>query len=49
MSDSESSENKNELIERLNQEMQDAECMCFTGRLSRLINVLVGYYSDIIY
>ena len=21
--------------------------MCFTGRLSRLINVLVGYYSDI--
>jgi Leucine-rich repeat (LRR) protein len=27
----------------LNQEMQDSICMCFTGRLSRLINCLNGF------
>ncbi len=36
-----------ELCNRLNEEMSDAECKCFTGRLSRLVNVLVGYYEDI--
>jgi Leucine-rich repeat (LRR) protein len=27
----------------LNTEMQDAECKCFTGRISRLVNCLSGY------
>jgi hypothetical protein len=27
--------------------MTDALCKCFTGRLSRLLNVLNGYYEDI--
>jgi len=31
----------------LNTELQDAECQCFTGRLSRLINCLNGFDSDI--
>jgi hypothetical protein len=25
----------------------DSECKCFTGRMSRLVNVLVGFFSDI--
>ncbi len=37
---------KLELYQRLNEEMDDAECMCFTGRLTRLVNVLVGFYDD---
>ena len=36
-----------EIIKILEQEMSDAECKCFTGRLSRLVNCLNGYYSDI--
>ena len=32
---------------RLNEEMIDSECKCFTGRISRLINCLVGFYEDI--
>ena len=31
----------------LNVEMTDALCMCFTGRLSRLINCLSGF-SDLV-
>jgi uncharacterized membrane protein len=31
----------------MNIEMTDALCKCFTGRLSRLLNVLNGYYEDI--
>ena len=27
--------------------MQDGLCMCFTGRLSRLVNCLNGFYDDI--
>ena len=27
----------------LNTEILDAECMCFTGRISRLVNCLTGY------
>ncbi len=38
---------KSELYKRLNEEMNDAECKCFTGRLSRLVNVLVGFFDDI--
>jgi hypothetical protein len=41
------SEHKDELWKRLNEEMDEAECKCFTGRLSRLVNVLNGYYHDI--
>ena len=41
------SPNKNELIKILNVEMMDADCKCFTGRLTRLVNTLVGYYDDI--
>ena len=31
----------------LNQEISDRLCMCFTGRLTRLLNTLVGLYDDI--
>ena len=31
----------------MNVEMADALCKCFTGRLSRLLNVLNGYYDDV--
>jgi hypothetical protein len=37
----------NEIKKILNQEMNDALCMCFTGRLSRLISPLVGFYDDV--
>merc|ERR1712070_1039612 len=33
-------ENGNEIKRILNQEMSDALCMCFTGRISRLLNCL---------
>ena len=39
--------NKNDLLEILNKEINDSNCKCFTGRLTRLVNVLVGYYDDI--
>jgi hypothetical protein len=35
------------LIKRLDEEMIDSECKCLTGRMSRLVNVLVGFFSDI--
>jgi hypothetical protein len=35
-------ENGNEIKRILNQEMSDALCMCFTGRISRLIDCLNG-------
>ena len=43
-----SHEDSNEIKRILNQEMSDSLCKCFTGRLSRLINVLNGFYDDII-
>jgi hypothetical protein len=36
-----------EMKKIMNIEMTDALCKCFTGRLSRLLNVLNGYYEDI--
>jgi len=39
--------NRNDILEILNQEIKDGICMCFTGRLTRLLNVLVGFYDDI--
>jgi hypothetical protein len=41
------SEHKDELFKRLNEEMLDSECKCYTGRISRLVNVLSGYYDDV--
>jgi hypothetical protein len=40
-------ENKNEILKVLNQEVNDGLCMCFTGRLTRLLNTLTGFYDDI--
>jgi len=40
-------ENKDEILKVLNQEISDGLCMCFTGRLTRLLNTLVGFYNDI--
>ena len=41
------SPNANEILSVLNQEISDGLCMCFTGRLTRLLNTLVGFYDDI--
>ena len=41
------SANKNEILSVLNQEISDGICMCFTGRLTRLLNTLVSFYDDI--
>ena len=38
-----SSEHASEIKSVLNSEMQDAECKCFTGRISRLVNSLNGF------
>lgn len=36
-----------EMLTRLEQEIKESENMCFTGQLTRLVNSLVGFYSDI--
>ena len=41
------SQHKDEILKVLNQEISDGLCMCFTGRMTRLLNVLVGFYDDI--
>lgn len=38
---------KPQLLRRLEQEILDSNGMCFTGCITRLVNVLVGYYDDI--
>jgi Leucine-rich repeat (LRR) protein len=38
---------KDDILKILDEEMENAECKCFTGRISRLVNVLNGYYDDI--
>ena len=35
------------LVKILQEEMLDTICQCFTGRMTRLVNVLNGYYDDI--
>jgi Leucine-rich repeat (LRR) protein len=40
--------NKLDIICRLDEELKESECKCFTGRLTRLINCLVGFYDDIV-
>jgi len=42
-----SSTNTDEILAVLNQEISDGLCMCFTGRLTRLLNTLVGFFPDI--
>ena len=43
----EKSEHKAELIKILEEQIIDAEGMCFTGRFNRTLSVLVGFYPDI--
>ena len=38
-----SNSDKDEILKVLNDEINDANCKCFTGRMSRLINCLNGY------
>lgn len=40
-------ETKSEAINRLSQEVQEGKGKCFVGRLSRLINSLVGFFPDV--
>lgn len=37
-----------EILGVLDMEMQDANCMCFTGRISRLVNTLNGFDDNIV-
>jgi Leucine-rich repeat (LRR) protein len=41
-------ENKEVIFNIMNQEMADAQCKCFTGRISRLVNCLNGFDPNII-
>jgi Leucine-rich repeat (LRR) protein len=41
-------EHKEVIYSILNQEMSDAQCKCFTGRISRLVNCLNGFDPNII-
>jgi hypothetical protein len=36
-----------EIKKRINEEMEDSLCKCFTGRISRLINSLSGYSNKV--
>jgi len=38
---------KDELLKILDSEIQDSECKCFTGRMSRLVNVLNGFVDGV--
>jgi len=40
-------ENKDEIFKIMNIEMNDSLCKCFTGRISRLVNCLNGFDSNI--
>ena len=37
-----------EIKVRINEEMSDSICKCFTGRLSRIVNSLSGYSDKVI-
>jgi hypothetical protein len=41
-------DNKEVIYSILNTEMSDAQCKCFTGRVSRLVNCLNGFDPNII-
>ena len=36
-------ETQNQIKQILNQELEDSDCKCFTGRMTRLVNVLNGF------
>ena len=36
-------ESRDDIKKTLNTEIHDAECKCFTGKISRLVNCLAGY------
>jgi len=38
---------RDEIKRVLGQEMKDGMCKCFTGRISRLVNCLSGFYEDV--
>ena len=40
-------ENKQDILPILSQEMSDALCMCFTGRITRLVNTLSGFIPEV--
>ena len=40
-------ENKQDIYKILSQEMSDALCMCFTGRITRLANTLSGFVPEV--
>ena len=40
--------NKTYIISRLDDELKESDCKCFTGRLTRLVNCLVDFYDDIV-
>ncbi len=40
-------ENKQDILYILSQEMSDALCMCFTGRITRLVNTLSGFVPEV--
>jgi hypothetical protein len=42
-----SNKDSDEIFLIMNQEMQDSECKCFTGRMSRLVNCLNGFDNNI--
>ena len=41
-------ENKQDILPVLSQEMSDALCMCFTGRITRLVNTLSGFVPEVL-
>ena len=41
------SNHQSELKKILEEQIADAECMCFTGRFNRTLSVLIGFYDDI--
>jgi hypothetical protein len=41
------SEDYKSILEIMNQEMEDSICMCFTGRISRLVNCLNGFSDKV--
>ncbi len=38
---------KSELLKILEEQIEDSECKCFTGRFNRTLSVLVGFFDDI--
>jgi hypothetical protein len=36
-----------DMLERLKQEMIESNGMCYTGYITRIVNCLVGFYSDV--